>query len=242
MKHTVFLSTAAILATALLQPLQAKPNQEKGRAKHPGAVQKGRRAGAAAHIQAHGSPKQFAQHSRLSPKQFTQRSQAFRQQAQASPKQFRHRPPNRQQQTFAFGGANRKNDERNVTIQNNRFNERNITVQNFRRPPVDIYRNWDRRRVHVWNNHHYRWNDNDWVIVASGYNAPYYEPGVVVSRGDGNTALAVQEELSRRGYNPGTIDGVIGPQTRDAIADFQSDHSLPVTGQIDPPLLRSMGL
>ncbi len=57
-----------------------------------------------------------------------------------------------------------------------------------------------------------------------------------------SVAMSVQDRLTRQGYSPGTVDGVIGPQTRDAIADFQNDHRLPVTGQIDAPLLRALGL
>ena len=69
--------------------------------------------------------------------------------------------------------------------------------------------------------------------------APYSSPGYDSSE---SLAISVQDELTRLGYSPGPIDGVIGPQTRDAIADFQNDHRLPVTGQIDAPLLQALGL
>jgi len=52
----------------------------------------------------------------------------------------------------------------------------------------------------------------------------------------------VQAALRREGYNPGPIDGVIGGQTRDAIADYQHDHGLAPTGSINDPLLRSLGV
>jgi len=38
------------------------------------------------------------------------------------------------------------------------------------------------------------------------------------------------------------IDGVIGPQSRDAIEAFKADHGLPVTGQIDAGLLKALGI
>jgi peptidoglycan hydrolase-like protein with peptidoglycan-binding domain len=55
-------------------------------------------------------------------------------------------------------------------------------------------------------------------------------------------AISVQSELIRRGYDPGALDGVVGPQTRNAIAQFQSDHRLPVTGNIDNRLLDELDL
>ena len=88
--------------------------------------------------------------------------------------------------------------------------------------------------------------------------APYYyqSPGVryyasrsVVPReylggydSYGSTDAAVQRELARRGYYNGPIDGDIGPGSSRAIARFQMDHGLPVTGSITSSLLRSLGL
>jgi hypothetical protein len=57
-----------------------------------------------------------------------------------------------------------------------------------------------------------------------------------------STALAVQSALARSGYYRGTIDGQIGPQTRQAIASYQQAHGLRVTGYITNSLLRSLGL
>jgi hypothetical protein len=58
----------------------------------------------------------------------------------------------------------------------------------------------------------------------------------------GGTDAAVQSELARRGYYNGSIDGAIGPMSRRAIARYQEDHGLPVTGSITSSLLRSLGL
>src|ERR1700759_3555923 len=55
-------------------------------------------------------------------------------------------------------------------------------------------------------------------------------------------ATAVQAELARRGYYHGSIDGAIGPDSQDAIRAFQKSNNLPVTGLIDPPLLKALKL
>lgn len=49
--------------------------------------------------------------------------------------------------------------------------------------------------------------------------------------------LAVQNALAARGYDVGTIDGVIGPLTEAAIADFERRAGLPVTGRANRELL-----
>ena len=46
-----------------------------------------------------------------------------------------------------------------------------------------------------------------------------------------------QAHLQRLGYEIGTIDGVIGPQTQDAIRTYQSQTNRAVDGQATPELL-----
>ena len=67
----------------------------------------------------------------------------------------------------------------------------------------------------------------------------YYTPTYSYS---GTTVAAVQQRLGRLGYYHGAVDGVIGPQTRSAIAAFQSRNGMAVDGAIDRPLLNSLGL
>jgi Putative peptidoglycan binding domain len=55
-------------------------------------------------------------------------------------------------------------------------------------------------------------------------------------------STAVQTELARRGYYRGPIDGVMGSGSREAIRAFQRAQGLPVSGLIDPPLLRALKL
>jgi hypothetical protein len=57
----------------------------------------------------------------------------------------------------------------------------------------------------------------------------------------GHTALQageirqVQERLKEAGYNPGPTDGQLGPQTKDALKEYQKAQGLPQTGQLDAP-------
>ncbi len=66
------------------------------------------------------------------------------------------------------------------------------------------------------------------------------------SAGDGTVQRApltptqlsdLQWQLAIHGYDPGTSDGVVGPQTQQAIADYQRDANLPVDGQPSAALL-----
>ena len=71
-----------------------------------------------------------------------------------------------------------------------------------------------------------------WVI--------YREPRYVVLADE--VVADVQAALNRNGYDAGLVDGVMGPRTRNAIAAYQSDHGLSVTGTITDALLRRLGL
>ena len=46
-------------------------------------------------------------------------------------------------------------------------------------------------------------------------------------------AMRLEEALVQRGYDPGSVDGMIDNDTRAAIQEFQDDHQLAVTGIID---------
>ena len=43
-----------------------------------------------------------------------------------------------------------------------------------------------------------------------------------------------QEALMKKGHNPGSIDGIMGPQTRKAIRAFQGANGLEQSGRLDP--------
>ena len=118
-------------------------------------------------------------------------------------------------------------------------------------PPVTVSRGWDHGRNYSWNNHQYGWRNNAWLIIDGGYGygypygygspAPIYPSGYSMPNSYG-LRESVQQALDQDGYQAGPPDGVIGQQTRNAIAAFQSDHGLNPTGQINPPLLSALGI
>lgn len=59
---------------------------------------------------------------------------------------------------------------------------------------------------------------------------------------EGNQVLAVQLALARRGLSSGSLDGVIGSQTRAALRVFQRQEGLPATGVIDELTLTRLGI
>jgi peptidoglycan hydrolase-like protein with peptidoglycan-binding domain len=88
---------------------------------------------------------------------------------------------------------------------------------------------------------------------AYGYGAPqgYYNgqivaetaPGRIGQTSTGNSAArSVQSALQTRGFYNGGIDGEFGPQSQQALAQFQQANGLKVTGLIDSSSLKSLGL
>ena len=57
-----------------------------------------------------------------------------------------------------------------------------------------------------------------------------------------NQIRSVQAALRRLGVYSGQVDGILGPDTRRAIADYQSRNRQPVTGQPDQTLNASLGI
>ena len=56
------------------------------------------------------------------------------------------------------------------------------------------------------------------------------------------TVEATQERLAQLGYYNGPVDGIFGPTTRDAVAKYQIDNQLDVTGSLSPDTLQSLGV
>lgn len=52
----------------------------------------------------------------------------------------------------------------------------------------------------------------------------------------------VQKSLIDKGYNPGNVDGVLGPRTRAAIRQYQKSETLPVTGRLDADTAGKLGV
>ncbi len=66
------------------------------------------------------------------------------------------------------------------------------------------------------------------------------------SRMDGRTARTdvkkIQEALRDKGNDPGAIDGIIGPKTREALKFFQTANSLPASGKVDAETSKRLGV
>ena len=91
------------------------------------------------------------------------------------------------------------------------------------------------------------WYDG-WWYPAWGYD-PYYSYDAYVDpifSYDGLTPdqiiANVQSALQDRGYYSYVVDGVMGPLTQEALANYQRDHGLSMTGAIDEPTLLALGL
>jgi len=60
--------------------------------------------------------------------------------------------------------------------------------------------------------------------------------------GNNTTVRAVQSGLAKLGYYRGAIDGVEGDETQAALARYQEEHDLSVTGTLTAATLQSLGL
>ena len=74
------------------------------------------------------------------------------------------------------------------------------------------------------------------------YGGAYSDQNGYADRSTNSIVAAAQECLAREGYYRGQIDGVVGPETRRAVARYQSNHGLRVNGNLTPDTLGAMGL
>lgn len=75
------------------------------------------------------------------------------------------------------------------------------------------------------------------LLMPAAYAAPE-EPLQVGDRGD--EVQAVQEKLSQMGYVVGSMDGVYGDVTADAVKTMQKDKNLPADGKVSPELYKTL--
>ncbi len=92
----------------------------------------------------------------------------------------------------------------------------------------------------------YFWDSGYWY-PAWGYdsNAYYAYDGPIYAYNDlppDQVIANVQAALQAQGYYDGEVDGVLGPLTRAAIANYQRDQGLYITSAIDEPTLASLGM
>jgi len=142
-----------------------------------------------------------------------------------------------------------------------------VTFQQNRR--IEGAQNWQGSSYTVFRNYRSEWHDRNWwgshynrvVFVLGGwyywnagwwYPAWGYDPGAYYPY-DGpiygyhnlppdQVIANVQAALQQQGYYRGEVDGLLGPLTRAAVADYQRDRGLYITSAIDRPTLSSLGL
>ena len=159
------------------------------------------------------------------------------------------------------------NRERNIALTRNQASDRvrNARIVNnwrgdrFRGQNYAAFRDYHRQ----WHNHSWWRNHYSRIILVGGgwwyWNAGYWYPawgydsayssysydGPIYGYGDltpDQVIINVQTQLQNDGYYAGPVDGMLGPETRRAIAAFQADHGLAVTSSVDQPTLATLGL
>jgi peptidoglycan hydrolase-like protein with peptidoglycan-binding domain len=59
--------------------------------------------------------------------------------------------------------------------------------------------------------------------------------------GQGNVKQ-VQEALKDKGFDPGPVDGIMGPKTQEALRSFQQSKNLKATGRVDAQTRKELGV
>jgi len=139
--------------------------------------------------------------------------------------------------------------------------------QNYR---IQGSQNWQGQNYAAFQNYRGEWHDQGWwnnrydriVLISGGWyfwNAGYWYPawgydsayayypynGPIYAYNNlppDQVIANVQSTLQAQGYYQGEVDGVLGPITREALANYQRDHSLYTTEAIDEPTLASLGM
>jgi hypothetical protein len=140
----------------------------------------------------------------------------------------------------------------------------------FAREDGSMHRDWDRRGAHFFRGHWWVFDSGLWLGLDAGFfpwdyypyyaydyypydyypgyyadvEPEYYSAGVSssVDQYPDPNVTAVQTDLTKLGYYHGPIDGLFGRATRDALARYQTDHDLAVTGTLTTETLQSLGL
>jgi hypothetical protein len=128
----------------------------------------------------------------------------------------------------------------------------------------------DRSYFDAFHSHRHEWHDRDWwhghcdtiVFVNTGYyfldgnywypalgydplNSYYDYDGPIYTYGNllpDEVIANVQVALQDAGYYSGPITGSLSGETRAALANFQRDYGLPISGAIDEPTVETLGL
>jgi peptidoglycan hydrolase-like protein with peptidoglycan-binding domain len=60
------------------------------------------------------------------------------------------------------------------------------------------------------------------------------------STAEGMTIFELQERLNELGYKVGTVDGVLGPRTVEALKKYQGENKLTPSGAVDPDTIKKL--
>jgi hypothetical protein len=133
------------------------------------------------------------------------------------------------------------------------------------RHDANWHRDWDRRHAHFDHGHFFVFDNGFWFGLDDGFYPwdylPYYaddyypydyyadgqsydntEPVNNGAPAPDATVEVIQERLAQLGYYKGPVDGVFGPTTRDAVANYQVANQLNVTGSLSPDTMQSLGV
>jgi hypothetical protein len=128
--------------------------------------------------------------------------------------------------------------------------------------------NWKGQQYWAFKNYHSQWHDQGWwnshhnriILISGGYyywDNGYYYPawgydsandyypydGPVYSYNDmplDQEVANIQTALQQQGFYQGDVDGLIGPQTRAALAQYQQANGLEPTSAIDQPTVEAL--
>src|SRR6266853_6821560 len=131
------------------------------------------------------------------------------------------------------------------------------------RHDTNWHHDWDRRHAHFDHGRFFVFNNGFWFGLDNGFfpwdylpyyaddyypydyyadSLPYNNNAYNIDPADSATVQAVQRQLLDLGYYNGSIDGVFGPSTRDAVAKYQIANQLNVTGSLSPDTIQSLGV
>src|SRR5216110_1200647 len=171
----------------------------------------------------------------------------------------------------AGGAGGKKYQAQHINLANNKQPKPEVAppvnFQQNRR--IEGSDRWQGSNYQVFRNYKSEWHDRNWwsghsnnvVFVFGGWYAlnggywypawgydsnayyPYDGPIYAYNNLPPDQVIAnVQTALQQQGYYQGEIDGLLGPQTRAAIADYQRANGLADTAAIDQPTLQSLGM
>jgi hypothetical protein len=146
-----------------------------------------------------------------------------------------------------------------------------VSVQFNQNYKIKNAQNWNKPQYQVFKSYHPQWHDQGWwkshhhrlSLISGGWyfwdggywypawgydnSAAYYPYDGPIYSGPSARPLDqlvadVQAALQEQGYYQGEVDGLIGPMTRQALAEYQQANGLYATETIDEPTLSALGL